>query len=107
MIADLLPAGFEIETLLRPEDGKYEDGADGAYEWVGRITTTQVAEARDDRYVGSFETYRQQDYQVAYIVRAVTPGEFVMPGVVVEDMYRPGDGGVTKAQTLTVALPVR
>ena len=26
---------------------------------------------------------------VAYVVRAVTPGDFAMPGVVVEDMYRP------------------
>ncbi len=104
VVADLLPAGFEIETVLRPEDGNRKDGLDdGPYSWLGKITELEIAEARDDRFVASRTSYRLDDYIVAYIVRAVTPGEYVMPGVVVEDMYRPEDHGMTDASRITIS----
>jgi hypothetical protein len=31
----------------------------------------------------------ERPQRLAYLVRAVTPGRFVLPGVVAEDMYRP------------------
>ena len=31
----------------------------------------------------------EREFRVAYVVRAVTPGRFVRPETVVEDMYRP------------------
>ena len=93
MLVDFLPAGFEIETVLRPEDGagpRTVDGRnrDGAYAWIGEISTPNMAEARDDRFVAAFDV-RSEPFAFAYIVRAVTPGAFAMPGAVVEDMYRP------------------
>ncbi len=89
IIADLLPAGFEIEAILTPEDGANE-GANGPYQWVGPIAWTKVAEARDDRYVAAIDLYTRDPVRLAYLVRAVTPGDFVLPGAVIEDMYRPG-----------------
>ncbi len=40
---------------------------------------------------------------VAYMVRAVTPGTFTMPGVVAEDMYRADTFARTSSTTITVA----
>lgn len=90
IVADLLPAGFEIEAVLNPEDGAQE-GNSGPYKWIGPISWTKVSEARDDRYVAAIDLYdNKKGFTVAYLVRAVTPGEFVFPGAVIEDMYRPG-----------------
>ena len=103
VIADLLPAGFEIETILRPEDGNRKDGRPkGPYAWAGNISALQIAEKRDDRFVGSLSTRSRNDHVSAYIVRAVTPGTFTMPGVVIEDMYRPEDHAITAASKITI-----
>ena len=85
IIADLLPAGFEIETVLRPADGA---GGNGAFSWAGNLTQPKTAEARDDRYVAAIDV-RGNDVTLGYLVRAVTPGDYVVPGVTAEDMYRP------------------
>ncbi len=103
VLADLLPAGFEIETVLRPEDGAIKNGINGAYAWVGPISRFQVTEARDDRFIASLETYRKETYAAAYIVRAVTPGDFVMPGGVIEDMYRPADRAITETRRIKIS----
>ena len=103
VLADLLPAGFEIETILTAEDGVNPDGAKGAYAWAGKLSDFQVVEARDDRFIASLETYRRDEYAAAYIVRAVTPGSFVLPGAVLEDMYRPADIAITESQRLIIA----
>lgn len=90
VLADLLPAGFEIEAILRPDDGATRDrryGEDGAFAFVGEIDQPKTAEARDDRFVAAIDV-RENPVTLGYIVRAVTPGEFTMPGAVAEDMYR-------------------
>lgn len=88
IVADLLPAGFEIETILKPADGDRDDETDGAFAWAGSIDAAKTAEARDDRFIAAIDV-RSQPVRLAYVVRAVTPGEFVMPGANAEDMYRP------------------
>jgi len=103
VIADLLPAGFEIETILTRDSGANSEGSDGAFKWIGNISGFDVTEARDDRFIASLETYERDAYVAAYIVRAVTPGEFVMPGAVIEDMYRPADRAITAAGTLSIS----
>jgi uncharacterized protein YfaS (alpha-2-macroglobulin family) len=102
VIADLLPSGFEIEAILNPEDGAgYNDS--GPYKWIGEITRPRIAEARDDRFVAALDLYGTTRFTIAYVVRAVTPGSFVVPGAVIEDMYRPGVVGRTGASRLTIA----
>jgi uncharacterized protein YfaS (alpha-2-macroglobulin family) len=109
VLVDLLPAGFEIESVLRPEDGEaysdeYSDGGrrDGPFAWAGRITYPRVAEARDDRFVAAADV-RGQAFRFGYIARAVTPGAYVLPGAQVEDMYRPGVYGRTSSGTVRIA----
>lgn len=102
VIADLLPAGFEIETILEPEDGGGRNRS-GPYKWVGELSYPRVAEARDDRFVAAVDVRGGNRFTVAYVVRAVTPGEFVMPGAVIEDMYRPGVFARTSVDNVSIA----
>ena len=99
IVEDLLPAGFEIEAIL-----KYEDGLDaqGAFFWVGNIATPNVSEARDDRFVAAIDV-RNEPVTLAYVVRAVTPGEFALPGAVTEDMYRADVFARSDSQTVTIS----
>ncbi len=93
IVVDMLPPGFEIETILRPEDA----GERGLYRWLGDISSAKVSEARDDRFIAAIDLRRylsrrgSGQFTFAYVVRAVTPGDYVFPGAVIEDMYRPGD----------------
>lgn len=84
IIEDLLPAGLEIETVLRTADG----ARNGPYAFLGELSEADIAEARDDRFVASDILRDTQTRRYAYVVRAVTPGDFVFPGAVAEDMYR-------------------
>ncbi len=102
VIADLLPAGFEIETILKPEDGGGQ-GRSGPYKWIGELSYPRVAEARDDRFVAAIEVSGRKRFTVGYVVRAVTPGSFVMPGAVMEDMYRPGVFARTAVANVSIA----
>ena len=101
IIADLLPAGFEIEAVLTPEDGGGQYNS-GPYKWIGEISRPKIAEARDDRYVAAIDLRRDR-FTLAYVVRAVTPGAFVLPGAVIEDMYHPGVVGRTAVERLSIA----
>jgi uncharacterized protein YfaS (alpha-2-macroglobulin family) len=78
VVADLLPAGFEIEAVL----SNAETGENRPYSFVGDVAFTQVAEARDDRFVAALNAsnWQNQTYRMAYIVRAVTPGRLRFAG---------------------------
>ncbi len=105
IVADLLPAGFEIETVLRPADGNREFGPDGAFAWIGEIDAAETAEARDDRFVAAIDVV-DEERTLAYVVRAVTPGTYTMPGVVAEDMYRPDVFARSASSEITIAPQV-
>ena len=65
-------------------------------------------EARTDQYVAAFrypEDTNAHSFTTAYMVRAVSPGTFVLPGATVEDMYRPELRANTAAGTLEVVAP--
>lgn len=107
---DLLPAGLEIETVLRSEDGRATNAWDdsdrsGAFGWVGEITASKAAEARDDRFVAAADV--RGGFAFAYVVRAVTPGSYALPGVQMEDMYRPEVFGRSAPARVTIAAQNR
>ncbi|MEM5516792.1 alpha-2-macroglobulin [Henriciella sp. AS95] len=104
IVADLLPAGFEIETVLKPADGDREGSTDGAFAWLGKIDQPNTAEARDDRFVAAIDV-RDKAVRLAYVVRAVTPGSFAIPGVNVEDMYRPDVFARSAPGRITIETP--
>lgn len=101
VVADLLPAGFEIETILDSDDA----GDTGPFPWLGSLSDMDMAEARDDRFVTSWRTssrYDDSTRRVAYVVRAVTQGDFALPGAHLEDMYRPSRMATTAGSRIQV-----
>ena len=102
IVADLLPAGLEIETVLRPSDGQVIDGDSGAFAWIGEIDNAKTVQAQDDRFVAAIDV-REQAVTLAYLVRAVTPGEFTVPGATAEDMYRPDVTARSAAGRMVIA----
>ncbi len=99
IVEDLLPAGFEIEAVLRPDDGESDNGA---FSWVGDINSAKTVETRDDRFVAAIDV-RDKSRTLAYVVRAVTAGDFTFPGAVTEDMYRPGVFARSASGRVTIA----
>lgn len=84
LVADPLPAGFEIEN----PDLSAGAGV-GDLSWL-TVDAPTHSEARTDAYVAAFRYFSEnRAFSTAYMVRAVSPGSFVLPGATVEDMYRP------------------
>ena len=97
LIVDLLPAGFEIQNAAAPSG----DGT--AYSWLKDLSSSDYTEARDDRYIAALDLPSgTSDFTLAYVVRAVTPGEFKYPALDVEDMYDPETYGRTGMGKLVV-----
>ena len=103
MLVDPLPAGFEIERVVAASTEKDGNGLP----WAGTITPTRIAEKRDDRFMAAIDLGRipeqtsDQDsddkkapppdphkFNLAYVVRVVSPGRFVLPAASIRDMYR-------------------
>jgi uncharacterized protein YfaS (alpha-2-macroglobulin family) len=84
LVTNLLPAGWEIENPAL--GGKGTDDMP----WLGDLSATDAVEARDDRFVASLDvTADAPKWRLAYLVRAVTPGTYELPGASVEDMVKP------------------
>ncbi|WP_135502331.1 alpha-2-macroglobulin family protein [Roseovarius aestuariivivens] len=83
MIDDPLPAGFEIDNpaLLRSGDIR-------ALDWL-KTTEARHTEFRAERFLAAVDWRSDDPFQLAYIVRAVSPGSYHHPAASVEDMYRP------------------
>ena len=99
LLVDPLPAGIEIDNPSLVEGSIVPDA-----EWLKREVEPANTEYRDDRFVAAFDRSTDQpaSFQVAYIVRAVSPGHYVRPGASIEDMYRPERFGRTETGTLDV-----
>lgn len=96
LVVDLLPAGLEIETV---------DTSD--IRFLPPLSGLEFEDGRDDRYVaavtlGRSGGWRNNRFRVAYIVRAVTPGDYVLPGTFAEDMYQPEFHAQGAARRMTV-----
>jgi uncharacterized protein YfaS (alpha-2-macroglobulin family) len=99
LLVDHLPAGLEIDN-----PNLFDGGSTDGLSWLKRDIEPTHTEARDDRYVAMFnrDGKDKATFSIAYIVRAVTPGRYVLPPASVEDMYRPDRFGRTGYGTLVV-----
>ena len=89
-VDDALPAGFEIESVLGPDDADK-----GPFKFLGSLTTPKAQESRDDRYVAALDLRRRQD------LRARLRAE----GRHARRLLRPGRGDPRHATgTVTVVL---
>ncbi|MHA6728882.1 alpha-2-macroglobulin family protein [Devosia sp. A369] len=97
LLADPLPAGFEIENPDLSAAGGVSD-----FSWLDLDGANHV-ESRTDQYVAAFRYFDDSgSFTTAYLVRAVSPGQFVLPGATVEDMYRPEFRANTAAGSIEV-----
>ncbi|MGI4800481.1 MAG: hypothetical protein ACRYG8_41920, partial [Janthinobacterium lividum] len=124
VLVEMLPAGWEIESVIRTAE------KDSPYAFLAPLSDSRVEEARDDRFVAAFDlskdgssfgsaatdasptgdsdtadatpTLPSDHFHVAYLVRVVTPGHFVLPEAEIEDMYRPDVMARTNAGAIGV-----
>jgi len=99
IVADYLPAGFEIDNPRLVSSGDT-----GALAWIEDAQEPVSSEFRDDRFSAAFERKAGDAsvFAVAYVVRAVSPGRYVHPQAFVEDMYRPDRFGRTATGAIEV-----
>ncbi len=92
IVADYLPAGFEIDNPRLVSSGDT-----GTLNWIEDAVEPVYSEFRDDRFTAAFDRHAGDKpvFAVAYVVRAVSPGNYVLPQAYVEDMYRPERFGRT------------
>ena len=82
-----VPAGFELENPRL-------SGHRPALAKLPR-TEPQFEEFRDDRYLAAwslsrgYNSLKNSTINISYVMRAVTAGDFLLPAIRVEDMYRP------------------
>lgn len=99
LLVDLLPAGLELEPV-RLVGGTQLD----RFAWLGPLNEPVFTGLRDDRFVAALDLYPHDPaFRVAYLVRAVTPGSFVLPGAQVEDMYAPAQFARTAPGRVVIA----
>lgn len=102
LLVDPVPAGLEIENAKLTEGASVE-----GLNWLKQEVSPVHTEARDDRFVAAFERSGGKNdplgYTVAYIARAVSPGRYVAPAAVIEDMYRPDRFGRTGFGTIEIS----
>jgi uncharacterized protein YfaS (alpha-2-macroglobulin family) len=110
VIVDPLPAGLEIEAPILREN---------LFPFLGQLSQLRAHEERDDRFMAAFDIgsdsrFRDVDddvkkpladdeFRIAYLVRAVTPGRFVRPETLVQDMYQPQVMARTAAGSIEVS----
>jgi uncharacterized protein YfaS (alpha-2-macroglobulin family) len=104
ILADFLPAGFEIDNPRLVSSGDT-----GTLPWIQNAQAPVHAEFRDDRFSAAFERKAGDPavFTVAYVVRAVSPGRYILPQAYIEDMYKPDRYGRTATGTLEVEAAAR
>ncbi|HEV7822651.1 MAG TPA: hypothetical protein VGO84_15820, partial [Burkholderiales bacterium] len=99
MVADYLPAGFEIDN-----PHLVSSGDSGTLDWIQDGVEPANTEFRDDRFNAAIDRTGSDKtvFTEAYIVRAVSPGKYVLPQAYVEDMYNPSRYGRTSTGNIEV-----
>jgi alpha-2-macroglobulin len=99
MVSDYLPAGLEIDN-----PNLVSSGDSGTLDWIEDGVDAADTEFRDDRFTAAIDRASDSKsvFTVAYVVRAVSPGKYVLPQAYVEDMYNPSRYGRTGTGTVEV-----
>lgn len=116
-LTSLLPAGWEIESIVPPDEAASDDhdGDDAEndstkppYAFLGTLSNTEHAAALDDRFNASVSFTTQspdlamRSFHVAYIVRAITPGRFTLPEAMVSARSLPSLMARTASGTIEI-----
>lgn len=96
LVVDFLPAGFEIENP-NFENSIHADETvvRGKPVWRHAEECPLIhAEYREDRFAAAVHLAKDREFNLFYVVRAVSPGTFVVPPPFAESMYKPEIRGV-------------
>ena len=95
LVIDRVPAGLEVENLNLTQNPDMNDWTIGEQRVADAMANPAIrhTEFRDDRYVAAV-SLGEGPVDIYYLLRVVTPGKYVVPSVVAEDMYRPELRGV-------------
>lgn len=104
LVVDLLPGGLEAENLgLADNEAINQLVLDGnslsERSWSAEI---RHQEYRDDRFAAAIALWPGQPARLYYLVRAVSPGRFIVPPPLVEDMYQPDLRAIGRSQPETI-----
>jgi uncharacterized protein YfaS (alpha-2-macroglobulin family) len=112
VVVDMLPAGIEVEGAVTVNASHLSE----RLPWLNELSVPAMRELRDDRVVSVVEPYDWDSsdadnngqltngaFALAYIGRAVTPGAYALPGVAVEDMYKPAIMARSAVGSMTIA----
>jgi uncharacterized protein YfaS (alpha-2-macroglobulin family) len=104
VLDDPLPAGFEIDNPHILASGDV-----AALDWLDLVDNPAHVEFRADRFVAAWDLPEDgaTEFQFAYVVRATSPGTFLHPAALVEDMYRPERRARTDSGSVEVVGPLR
>jgi uncharacterized protein YfaS (alpha-2-macroglobulin family) len=98
MVADPLPAGFEIDN-----PNLLQGGDVGGFDWLDVQNDVAHSEFRQDRFLTAVDWGGMDTLRLAYVVRAISPGVFHHPAASVEDMYRPDFRAQSDAGQVVIA----
>ncbi|MGI8527571.1 MAG: alpha-2-macroglobulin family protein [Pseudolabrys sp.] len=99
IVADYLSSGFEIDNPHLVSSGET-----GKLPWIEAGVEPVNVQFRDDRFSAAVERKSGDPavFTLAYVVRAVSPGSYVLPQAIVEDMYRPDRFGRTATGSIEI-----
>jgi uncharacterized protein YfaS (alpha-2-macroglobulin family) len=96
VIADLLPAGFEIENPRL--------GSRAGVTWIKDTgINSDYMDIRDDRMLLFARLPKLKEVKFYYAIRVVTIGDFVLPAISAEAMYDPAKASVSSGGRIRVA----
>lgn len=99
VVNDAVPAGFEVvQTTFETEGDKFRQMLTKSNSWWD---FTHV-ENYDDRVLLFSDWFGAGEHSYEYLVRAMHPGSYQMPGTKAEDMYHPEVFGTTSPRTVIV-----
>jgi len=98
LVLDMLPAGLEIENALVGGESQLT-----SYKFLPELTPPMYSSELDDRYFAVMDNRQPRKFAFAYMVRAITPGQYTMAPALIEDMYSPQYKAIGKAGTVTIA----
>ena len=106
LLTDLLPGGLEIENFNLTDAKQWAGVVINGITLSDRAQAAEVRheEFRDDRYVAALKLDQGQAAHVFYLVRAVSPGTYLVPPPLVEDMYLAQMRGIGKSEPATIKV---
>jgi len=96
MMIDPVPAGFQIESVISPNNRT------DSFKFLPKLDYVNVTEMNDDAFFAANFINGSNPMNVAYVIRATTPGAYLATQAVMENMYAPESFGTADGVAIRV-----